>query len=78
MSDESEQYFLARLRDRIIVQDMEPLFDGEPVYKEYLAENKLRHLNHLEDLVLEEGPDGLFRSIEILKAFATGDAHNNY
>lgn len=75
-ANDADEYFLARLRDRIVVQDMEPLFDSSrQLYKEYVVENKLRDMNHLEDLVLEEGPKGLSKSLQILRAFAEGDAH---
>jgi len=66
-SNDTDEYFLARLRNRIVVMDMEPLFDDTgSVYKEYVTEGKLRDMNHLEDLVLEEGPSGLYKSIKIL------------
>jgi len=74
-SNDTDEYFLARLRNRIVVMDMEPLFDDTgSVYKEYVTEGKLRDMNHLEDLVLEEGPSGLYKSIKILRAFAEGKA----
>lgn len=76
-SNDPDEYFLAKLRNRIVNLDMEPLFDNdEPIYKEYVAEGKLRDMNHLEDLVLDEGPAGLFRAIKLLHAFAEGDAHS--
>jgi len=76
-SNDPDEYFLARLRDRIVNMDMEPLFDNtEPAYKEYVAEGKLRDMNHLEDLVLDEGPSGLYKAIKTLRAFAEGSAHS--
>jgi len=72
-SNDSDEYFLARLRDRIVNQDMVPIV--ETPYTVYaLNEGKLRDMNHLEDLVLEEGPGGLYKSIKILRAFAEGKA----
>ena len=76
-TNDPDNYFLARLRDRIIVQDMDPLIEKTEFYKEYVAESKLRDMNHLEDLVLEEGPKGLFKSIDILRRFADGAAQGN-
>ena len=74
-NNDPDEYFLAKLRDRIVVQDMEPLIDSVNFYKPYVVEAKLRDMNHLEDLVLEEGINGIIRSIKILRAFAEGKAH---
>jgi len=75
-SNDPDEYFLAKLRNRIVNLDMEPLIEkSNPVYKEYIPEGKLRDMNHLEDLVLDEGPSGLYKAIKILRAFAEGSAH---
>ena len=74
-SNDPDEYFLARLRDRIVNMDMEPLIEKTELYKEYVVEAKLRDINHLEDLVLERGFTGLKQSIEVLRAFAEGKAH---
>ena len=34
------------------------------------------HINHLEDLVMFEGPKGLLKSIDILQHFAQGEGHS--
>jgi len=74
-NNDPDEYFLAKLRDRIVVQDMVPLIDSVNFYKPYMVEAKLRDMNHLEDLVLEEGMNGIIRAIKILRAFAEGKAH---
>ena len=75
-SNDPDEYFLAKLRNRIVNLDMEPLIEKrDPVYKKYVVEGKLRDMNHLEDLVLDEGPSGLYKAIKILRAFAEGSAH---
>jgi len=70
-SNDPDEYFLARLRDRMVNMGYTPLFE-EPAF---ITEGKLRDMNHLEDLVLDEGPSGLYRAIKILRAFAEGTAH---
>jgi len=67
----SDEYFLARLRDRIVMQDCNILINEDTMLNEASA-----RINHLEDLVMFEGPKGLLKSIDILKHFAEGDAHN--
>jgi len=74
-SNDPDEYFLAKLRNRIVDLDMEPLIEKrDPFYKEYVTEGKLRDMNHLEDLILDEGPSGLFKAIGILRSFAEGSA----
>jgi len=75
-SNSTDEYFLAKLRNRIVDLDMEPLIEKQTVYKKYVAEGKLRDMNHLEDLVLDEGPSGLYKAIKILRAFAEGSAQS--
>ena len=71
-TNDTDEYFLARLRDRMVNMGYEPLME-----KTNLTEaTKLRDMNHLEDLVLEEGTKGLIKSIKILRAFAEGSAHS--
>lgn len=69
-SNDTDEYFLAKLRDRIVNLGVEPLME-----KTRLDEAKLRDINHLEDLILAEGPKGLERAISILRSFAEGKAH---
>ncbi len=71
VTEESDQYFLARLRDKIISTGSEALME-----KTTLTEAAGR-ISHLEDLVLDEGPNGLIKAIKILRAFANGSANDN-
>ncbi len=73
-SNSTDEYFLAKLRNRIVDLDMMSLIESEPLYKEYVVEGKLRDMNHIEDLILDEGPSGLYKAIKILRAFAEGKA----
>ena len=75
-SNDTDEYFLMKLRNRIVDLDMIPLIEKNSVYKKYVVEGKLRDMNHLEDLVLDEGPSGLYKAIKILRAFAEGSAHS--
>jgi len=70
--NDSDVYFLAKLRDRIVDQDMIPLVEDKATLVEASA-----RINHIEDLVMFEGPKGLLKSIEILRQFANGSAHND-
>jgi hypothetical protein len=69
-NNEPAQYFLARLRDRLVVQDYSIIVEDATLFE------TTGHINHLEDLVMFEGPQGLLKSIDILKHVATGDGHN--
>ncbi len=70
-TNDTDEYFLAKLRDKIITNDSDVLME-----KVVITEGRLRAMNHLEDLILDEGPSGLIRSIEILRSFAEGRAQN--
>jgi len=68
-TNDPDEYFLAKLRNRLVNLGVEPLIE-----ETILTEGKLRDINHLEDLILDEGPAGLGRAIEILRSFAEGKA----
>jgi len=68
-SDDSDIYFLARLRNRVVMQEYSVLIN------EGLESSA--HINHLEDLIMFEGPKGLLKSIDILRKFANGEGYNN-
>ncbi len=62
--DKSDQYFLSKLRDKLINTECDVLME-----KSILNESRQGRIDHLEDLVLTEGLKGLQRSFEILKSF---------
>ncbi len=70
-SNDPDEYFLARLRDRIVFQDCSILLHENTDLYEASA-----RINHLEDLVMFEGPKGLLKSIDILRHFAAGEGHS--
>jgi len=70
MREEPEQYFLARLRDRVLMQEYSVLINESTIFE------ASARINHLEDLVMFEGPKGLLKSIDILKHFAAGEGHS--
>lgn len=64
---ESEVSFIARLRDRIVNQGMQPLVeqDQKPVYTLYEAKDP--RIPHLEDLVFKSGTRGIDQAVSIVK-----------
>lgn len=62
-SNDPDEYFLAKLRDKIVATESDVIMEG-----------KLRDMNHIEDLILEEGPAGLQRAVDILRALVNGTA----
>jgi hypothetical protein len=64
----TEVNFLARLRDRIVNQGMQPIFENQ-VLKEAAA-----RIEHLEDLVFEKGTRGIKEALAIIEAAATNTA----
>ena len=63
---ENETSFLARLRDRIINQGMQPIFERT------LTESA--RIEHLEDLVFERGTRGIKEAMDIMRAAAENTA----
>ncbi len=61
-SNDVDEYFLARLRDRIVNMGMEPLFEG------ILLEGA--RIEHPEDLVFHEGTAGIQHAIDSLEDIA--------
>jgi hypothetical protein len=73
VKEDTDTYFLARLRDRIINQGMQPLVEAEPVnpYRIYEAEEgnvggRAKGIEHLEDLVFRKGSRGAAEALSIL------------
>ena len=64
----TEVNFLAKLRDRIVNQGMQPIFEHQ-VLKEAAA-----RIEHLEDLVFEKGTRGVREALAIIEAAATNTA----
>ena len=64
----TEVNFLARLRDRIVNQGMQPIFE-----RQQLTEAAAR-IEHLEDLVFEKGTRGIKEALAIIEAAAQNTA----
>ena len=64
----TEVNFLARLRDRIVNQGMQPIFERQ-VLKEAAA-----RIEHLEDLVFEKGTRGIREALAIIQSAAENTA----
>jgi hypothetical protein len=64
----TEVNFLARLRDRIVNQGMQPIFERQ-VLKEAVA-----RIEHLEDLVFEKGTRGIKEALAIIQSAAENTA----
>jgi hypothetical protein len=73
VTEDADTYFLARLRDRIVNQGMQPLVERESAnpYQLYEAEEagvggKAKGIEHLEDLVFRKGSRGAAEALSIL------------
>ena len=71
---ESDANFLARLRDRIVNQGMQPLIETKRSYQLYETEpvavgGKAKGIEHLEDYVFRSGSAGVDRALQIADAF---------
>ena len=73
VTEDTDTYFLARLRDRIVNQGMQPLVEAEPAnpYRIYEAEEgnvggRAKGIEHLEDLVFRKGSRGAAEALSIL------------
>lgn len=71
---ESDVGFLARLRDRIVNQGMQPLIETESAnpYQLYEAEQagvggRAKGIEHLEDWVFRAGPEGIAKALKIVQ-----------
>lgn len=62
-SNDTDEYFLARLRDRIVNMGMEALFESH-----VLLEGA--RIEHPEDLVFTEGSDGIIRGMKALQSLS--------
>ena len=71
---ESDANFLARLRDRIVNQGMQPLIETKRSYRLYEQEpaavgGKAKGIEHLEDYVFRSGSAGVDRALQIANSF---------
>ena len=73
VKENSDVNFLARLRDRIVNQGMQPLIETESAnpYQLYEAEQagvggRAKGIEHLEDLVFRFGPEGIAQALKIV------------
>jgi hypothetical protein len=73
VTEDADTYFLARLRDRIVNQGMQPLVEAEPAnpYRIYEADEgnvggRAKGIEHLEDLVFRKGSRGAAEALSIL------------
>jgi hypothetical protein len=73
VTEDADTYFLARLRDRIVNQGMQPLVEREAAnpYRIYEADEgnvggRAKGIEHLEDLVFRKGSRGATEALTIL------------
>jgi hypothetical protein len=73
VTEDTDTYFLARLRDRIVNQGMQPLVEREAAnpYQIYEADEgnvggRAKGIEHLEDLVFRKGSRGAAEALSIL------------
>jgi hypothetical protein len=73
VTEDADTYFLARLRDRIVNQGMQPLVEREAAnpYQIYEADEgnvggRAKGIEHLEDLVFRKGSRGAAEALSIL------------
>ena len=73
VTEDADTYFLARLRDRIVNQGMQPLVEREAAnpYQIYEADEgnvggRAKGIEHLEDLVFRKGSRGAAEALNIL------------
>jgi len=81
VKEDADTYFLARLRDRIVNQGMQPLVERETAnpYKIYEAEEagvggRAKGIEHLEDYVFRRGLQGVHDALEIVAQAAESPA----
>lgn len=81
VKEDTDTYFLARLRDRIVNQGMQPLVEAEPAnpYRIYEADEagvggKAKGIEHLEDYVFRNGLPGVTKALQIVQAAAEAPA----
>jgi hypothetical protein len=81
VKEDADTYFLARLRDRIVNQGMQPLVERESSnpYQIYEAEEagvggKAKGIEHLEDYVFRNGLPGVTKALQIVAAAAESPA----
>ena len=72
--ENSDVHFLAKLRDRIVNQGMQPLIEAEPAnpYQIYEADEgnvggRAKGIEHLEDLIFRKGSRGVDEALAIIQ-----------
>ena len=72
--ENSDVHFLAKLRDRIVNQGMQPLIEAEPAnpYQIYEADEgnvggRAKGIEHLEDLIFRKGSRGVDEALSIIQ-----------
>ena len=72
--ENSDVHFLAKLRDRIVNQGMQPLIEAEPTnpYQIYEADEgnvggRAKGIEHLEDLIFRKGSRGVDEALAIIQ-----------
>lgn len=66
----SDVNFLARLRDRIVNQGMQPIFEAE------VQGGRAKGIEHLEDLVFRKGSKGIIEALNIIEHTAENTAQH--
>ena len=76
VTENTDTYFLARLRDRIVNQGMQPLVERESANPYTIYESaavgvggRAKGIEHLEDYVFREGTAGVNKALAIVAAF---------
>jgi hypothetical protein len=74
VTEDTDTYFLARLRDRIVNQGMQPLVErgnANPytIYEAAAVGGRAKGIEHLEDYVFREGTAGVNKALAIVAAF---------
>jgi hypothetical protein len=76
VTEDADTYFLARLRDRIVNQGMQPLVEREAANPYTIYEaitvgvgGRAKGIEHLEDYVFREGTAGVNKALAIVAAF---------
>ena len=74
VKENSDVHFLAKLRDRIVNQGMQPLIEAEPAnpYQIYEADEgnvggRAKGIEHLEDLIFRKGSRGVDEALAIIQ-----------
>lgn len=72
--EENESHFLARLRDRIVNQGMQPLIENESSIRPITEAKEDVRIPHIEDLVFQKGAAGVDQALNIIADSAKNTA----